>query len=153
MTFVTDFAANMPRIVTASVSSPLVPLSDKWMGCFSHQLNTDMKHVVSSLSEHSEGALINSDILAVKEILTAVKQAHIELPSGFSLMQECETRFGTTNDVIERFLKSAYLLRAIDHEKVMAGMTKLQVTYLPWSQCSCTILFTDTPCSNRYGGS
>ena len=48
--FITDSAANIPRIVGRYVSSALVPTSEWWMPCICHQLNNVMKQVIGDLA-------------------------------------------------------------------------------------------------------
>lgn len=118
MTLVMDCAANMPRILNASVSTCLVLLSERWMRCFIHQLNIPIKHVVHILTKQDDWSAIAMDMGLVKEVVTAIEQASILPPPGYSLMQECETRFGTTNNVIQRILKSAHLVHDINNEEI-----------------------------------
>lgn len=106
-TFVTDCAATMPCVVGASASSRRVPFSEKWVGCISHMLNTAMKHVVNH--EIRGKTIIADDLERVKTIVRIFKQGgwNSLLPDGHALIQEVETRFGTTHSVVQRFLKSA----------------------------------------------
>ncbi|KAI0563666.1 zinc finger BED domain containing protein [Gracilaria domingensis] len=106
-TFVTDCASNMPCVVGASSSSQRVPFNEKWMGCISYQLNTAMKHAVNA--ETTRNSVIANDLSSVKTIVRIFKQGNwnLSLPDGYALIQEVETRFGTTFAVVERFLKSS----------------------------------------------
>ncbi|KAI0559172.1 Ribonuclease H-like protein [Gracilaria domingensis] len=106
-TFVTDCASNMACVVRASSSSQRVPFNEKWMGCISHQLNTAMKHAVNA--ETTRNSVIANDLSSVKTIVRIFKQGNwnLSLPDGYALIQEVETRFGTTFAVVERFLKSS----------------------------------------------
>lgn len=67
-TFVTDHAANVPRIGDASVSSSLVPVLERWMGCVCHLLDTTMKYVMVSLSQsnHDTAITVCGDLKAIK---------------------------------------------------------------------------------------
>lgn len=117
-TFVMDCEATMPCIVGASASTRIISLSDTWMGCVSHQLSTVRKNSIRSTANylpHETGATIKKDVDCVKRIVTDFKHTdlNMKLPEGFSLIKEVQTRFGTTHDVIKRFIKSAHLFPRI----------------------------------------
>lgn len=86
-----------------------------------------MKHMLHSFEKQEDSSAISRDIGLVKEVVTAVKQASIMLPPGYYLVQKCETHFGTTNDVIQRFLKSAHLVRDINNEKIQRCIQQMMV--------------------------
>lgn len=50
------------------------------------------------------------------------------LPPHCAPKKECETRFGTINDVVQNILKYSRLLRDIYNDNVLAGINKLIVT-------------------------
>lgn len=112
-TFVTDCAATMSRIAGASVSSTRVPYTENWVGFIAHQLNTGMKHVMSS--EENVKRPIHDDPVRVKTIVRVFKHGNWNqfLPDGYALLQEVETRFGTTNTAVQQFLESFHLLSDI----------------------------------------
>ena len=99
----------MARVARASVSTRLAPLSEKWVGCLVHQINTAMKGCISQLANHEDVSCIFSDLQNIKNIIRIFKQSNWNslLPAGYKLMQEVETRFGTTFQVVKRFLKSS----------------------------------------------
>lgn len=119
-TFVTDCANTMPCIFGASTSLVRCPLSECWMGCTAHLLNTCMKNMINGLERTHA---VCKDIDVVKEIVTGFKKAgwmH-ELADGYHLIQEAETIFGTTYDVLERFVKSGSQVHDILTAKVGQG--------------------------------
>lgn len=73
MTLVTDCVGNMLRILNASFSTSLVPLSEWEMGCFAHQLNTAIKHVLHNLTKQEDLSVIAKYISLVKKVVTAAK--------------------------------------------------------------------------------
>lgn len=115
----TNCAATMPFIVGTSVSRYLVPKSELWMGCVSHQLNTAMKYVMDSpgndITVSDERNLIIAGHKIMKQVVTSMKQGYRskKLPPGHALIQEVETRFATTLDVTKRFIYSAHLLKPL----------------------------------------
>jgi len=126
-TLVTDCASTMPCIVGASSSSSKVPFTEKWLGCITHQLNTVMKPSMSD--EERRNTRISKDLGAVKTIVRVFKHGSWNslLPDGFALIQEVETRFGTTFSVVERFLKSARkVIAIIERKESLAAKDALQ---------------------------
>jgi len=115
-TLVTDCDATLPCIVGAYASSARVPFNERWAGCISHQLNTVMKHAMDE--EDREKSAISDDLRAVKTIFRVFKHGSWNslLPRGLHLIQEVETRFGTTHTVVNRFLK------VVDKAAVIIGM-------------------------------
>lgn len=105
-TFVTDSAAVMPKVFGASVSQKKVPYGERWLPCITHQINTVMKTVIQS--PKIKDSEIFRNLNCVKKIVSTIKHAGLneKLPDGFAFLQEVETRFGTTYDVVKRFLKS-----------------------------------------------
>lgn len=130
-TFVTDHVPNMPCIAGASVSSSLVPVSERWMGCFCHLPNTTMKHVMVSLSrsDHDTASAIRGDLKAIKDIVGTVKHKNLNsaLPQGYAFLQEVETRFGTTINVVERFIKLAHILNDTDNESMKEKLAMIYI--------------------------
>lgn len=112
-TFVTDCAAVMAKTFGASVSPRRIPFNERWIGCISHQINTTMKNVMESGPINSSEILKN--FLLVKSIVATCKQSNInsQLPEGFRLIQDVSTRFGSSYDVVCRFLKSFQQLQGI----------------------------------------
>lgn len=118
------------------------------MPCVCHQLGNVMKHVIEDLkkvgemiengfvqsarSKHtlkaSQESEIIDDLKTMKEIVNYVKSAGLNdhLPDGFKLVQEVDTRFGTTFDVVERFVKSAAVLSEIGSEKLQSSPNNLK---------------------------
>lgn len=88
------------------------------MSCISHQLNTAMRHVVDG--NDLKGTDVHRLIQIVKAVDNLLKHAGLNsyLPSGSALKQEVSTRFGTTCDIIERFLKSYEELVNILNKKI-----------------------------------
>lgn len=112
-TFVTDCAATMAAIFGASVSPNRVPFSELWIGCISHQLNTAMKHAVENCNDPG----FKADLECLKKLVTVFKKSGLneKLPSGKALMQEVPTRFGTTFDMVKRFVEgSPYVVQTIE---------------------------------------
>lgn len=111
---VTDCASVMARVAGSSVSSQFSNSDPKWMGCLAHQLNTAMKHCIEKMGDSPiiELRRIAEDLRRVKTIVRIFKQGgwNASMQSGFRLIQEAETRFGTTLSVVKRFLKSANLV-------------------------------------------
>ena len=106
---VTDNASIMAWVAGASVSTQIAPLNMKWMGCIVHQINTALKSCISALGTDDGLYKIFEDLQAVKKIVRIFKQANWNalLPEGYKLILEVETRFGTTFQVVQRFLKSS----------------------------------------------
>lgn len=90
----------------AFVSANQIPFSYRWIGCNSHQLNTVMKHVVD-FSLLQDSAITKSTDL-VKMIVKTFMHASInsKLPPRSALQQEVATRFGTTCEIVGRFISS-----------------------------------------------
>jgi len=105
-TFVTDHASTLPCFIGSSSSSSKVPFTHKWLGCVSHLLNTVMKHCVQE--QQREDSIERKVLIRVKTIVRVFKHGNwnVLLPQGYSVIQEVETRFGTTHVVVESFLKS-----------------------------------------------
>jgi hypothetical protein len=143
-TFVTDWAATMPRIVGASVSEKIFPLSLKWAGCVVHQLDTCLGAAFnSSLSHDVSDNLIGaiSDIKNMKKVIEGVKRADLnhQLPRGCAVFQEVETRFHSVYDVTVRFTSSLpHILKLIDDgvapESVSSAMAEILTVATPRSQ-------------------
>ena len=108
-TMVTDNASVMARVAGASISARIAPLSMKWVGCIFHQINTALKSCISALATDEDLQKIFDDLQSVKKIVRIFKQSNWNalLPEGYKLIQEVETRFGTTFQVVQRFLKSS----------------------------------------------
>ena len=66
-TMVTDNASMMARVARASVSTRLAPLSETWLGCLVHQINTAMKGCISELPNHEELSCMFSDLQNIKK--------------------------------------------------------------------------------------
>ncbi|KAI0567133.1 hypothetical protein FGB62_4g472 [Gracilaria domingensis] len=128
-TFVTDCASTMPCIVGASSSSQRVPFSEKLMGCISHQLSTAMKHAMEE--QITKKTIIATNLDSVKTIVRIFKQGNwnLLLPSGSALIKEIETIFGTTFNVVQRFLFSskhvASVISAKDSEPAKVAFDSL----------------------------
>lgn len=122
-TLVTDWAATLPNIVGASASSSRVPFGWRWLGCIVHKLNTTLKTVVES--ERAAGSRVHQDLESVKALVRIFKAGgwNNGLPDGCALYQECETRFGTTFEVVQRFLKAAPHVAIMVGTKNHAGAT------------------------------
>lgn len=115
---VTDSAAVMPTIVGASVSENISARDERWLPCVAHMLNTAMKHAMKALSDNTDepfAASVTKDIQAMKKVIAWMKRTgkNSELPRGFALMQEIDTRFGTIHDITERFIRSAQYLPSL----------------------------------------
>lgn len=125
-TFVTDCAATMPAVFGASVSPNRVPFSEKWIGCIAHQLNTAMKKAYDDVSDIS----IRQDIENLKKLIRLFKKGGMneKLPAGKALKQEVPTRFGTTFDMVERFLlASSDVVRIIESSDQEAAKSASEV--------------------------
>ena len=105
-TLVTDWAPTLPCINDASASSSKVPLNESWLGCICHKLNTLMRHAMEQ--EEKENRRTHRDLESVKKLVRIFKKGawNLELPDGYSLYQETETRFGSIFDVAKCFIKS-----------------------------------------------
>ncbi len=108
-TIVTDGAAAMARMANSSVSLRIAPRDQKWMRCYVHVLQKSMQSVFESCSDDPLLNKISSDFKFVKRIVEDSKRFgwNKDLPSGYRLIQDVETRFGTVFLVCDRFLKSA----------------------------------------------
>lgn len=114
-TMVTDCAAVMARVANSSVSENVSPMSQKWLGCIVHQINTALKSCINSIEGHVDLYRVRSDLDSVKRIVQAFKKSFLngQLPSGYHLIQEVETRFGTTFMAVQRFLKCSSLVKQL----------------------------------------
>ena len=108
-TIVTDGAASMARMANSSVSLRVAPRDQKWMRCYVHVLQKCMQSVFENCSDDPLLSKVSSDFKFVKRIVEDSKRFgwNKDLPSGYKLMQNVETRFGTVYLVCDRFLKSA----------------------------------------------
>lgn len=108
-TLVTDCATTLPCLIGASASSKKKPFGHNWMGCISHQLNTAMKHSLDAkvLLQTSSLEPIVRALDDMKVIIRIFKKSNLNQEMGDSnrLIQEVDTRFGTTFDVVQRFLE------------------------------------------------
>lgn len=113
-TFVTDCAAMMPAIFETSVSPSHIPSSERWVLRVCQLLSTAMQHAMESI----RSSTIQHGFTSLKMIVTLFKKESIidHLSNDFKLAPECPTRFGTTFDVVEQFLKLYHLLDAITDE-------------------------------------
>lgn len=141
-THVTDCAPVMARVFKASVSPNQIPYSARWVGCISHQLDTVMKNVITA--EPIISSEISKNLNLVKSIVSTVKHADFnqEMPDGYSLLQESPTRFGTTFDVVKRFLKSAEQLQLLissksgdSKDKISKNLSKLSTSTFDNRKC------------------
>lgn len=109
-TLVTDWAAVMPNIAGASVSTNVAPFDLKWMGCAAQQINTVMRTVMKIAASDPVLNQVTEQLKAVKDIVRVFKQSKLngELRDGKTLIQEIETRFATTPAVVGRFLFSSH---------------------------------------------
>jgi len=120
-TIVTDGAAVMACVAGSSVSRNIAPLDQKWMRCFVHVLHNTMKAVMENCKTDPILVKTAEDFKAMKKIVENSKRYgwNSSLPTGYHLIQEVETRFGTHFLVAQRFLKSAAtvwdLLKAQNH--------------------------------------
>lgn len=72
-----------------------------------------MKHAMYDVRiQKSE---ISKNLSSIKKIVSTVKHANFneDLPEGYKLIQEVETRFGTTFDTVKRFIKSVSNLKSV----------------------------------------
>lgn len=102
-TFVFDCGSNMPVIVGASVSESLRPCNDRWVGCISHQINTCVKQVMENIKRNGLLFAITWSALKSLRVFKHIS-CNDEMCEGKALIQQVEKRFGTTNDVVKRFL-------------------------------------------------
>lgn len=95
-----------------------------------------MRHVIDSAAstrDGSTGSKIQADVDAVKVIVRVMKKTDLnqKLTVGMCLVQEVETRFGSTYDVLKRFLKAAPhvapLLSALTERDGMLAFERLSV--------------------------
>jgi len=107
-TLVTDGAAVMAKMAGSSVSESIAIPDEKWMRCYVHVLHNTMKAVMEECTGDDTLDKIGEDFKAMKKIVENSKKAgwNCNLPVGYHLIQEVETRFGTHYVVAERFLKS-----------------------------------------------
>ena len=109
LTIVTDGEASMARMTNSSVSSRVCPRDERWMRCYVHVLRNCMKTVFSLCTEDPSLQKIGLDFKSVKRIVEDSKRYgwNKDLPIGYRLIQDVDTRFGTLFLVTERFLKSS----------------------------------------------
>lgn len=109
----TDLAATMPAVLSSSVSPTKVPFLHMWVGCICHQLNTVMKITMDTAD--IKLSQIANDLKSVKSIVSTFNHTGMnqELEDSYKLVQEVVTRFGTTYDVVERFIKSKAHVRLL----------------------------------------
>jgi hypothetical protein len=143
-TFVTDWAATMPRIVDASISEKNFPLSLKWAGCVVHQLDTCLgtafnASLFQNIDDFSIGAI--ADVRSMKKVIEGVKRADLNhrLPLGCAVFQEVETRFHSVHDVSTRFIESIpHIRKLIDDglapESVSTAMEEIKIVTVPNAQ-------------------
>lgn len=117
MTLATLHACNVKQALSASSSSNLVRCTKRWVGCYVHGLDTVMKHNVNKMASGDDLGIWD-DVIDVEDIIRIAKHSDINMPRGYTLNQDCKTRYGTTCDVVERFLKSMHHLRAVENESV-----------------------------------
>ena len=119
----------MPRVVGTSVSTELVPLSKRWVGCICHLLNTIMKRIMNKMSSSLDASAkaIQHEFLIAKTIFAFEKHSNInsQLPEGYEFIQEFETSFGTTCDAIERFLKPLPIVAELGSEEINKHLLEL----------------------------
>lgn len=94
------------------------------MRCIAHQLNTAMKACFKLCETDPRLRRINQDLTHVKTLVRIFKQSgwNKELGDGNHLIQEVDTRFGTTFAVTEPFMRSGTAAFAIvdKHDSVTA---------------------------------
>lgn len=122
-TFITDCAPDRPAVVGAFVYPTVEPLSKKWMDCIAHQLNTVMRHVIMRIAQRDDVRnlhAINTNLKRFKAVVIFVKKSggKKHLADGYVLLQKSETRFGMSDDVVARFMKSAALLPPLLHGSI-----------------------------------
>lgn len=131
---VTDCAAVMDKVAGSSVSFRFQSDSTRWMGCVLRQINTAMKAYLNAMTENDDLGLICRDLNSVKLIVRVFKQIGLngKLPYGYHLIQDVETRFGSSFLVLQRFLKSAdlieYLLSTGNHSTALSAFRSLQTS-------------------------
>lgn len=110
-TFVTDCAAAMSTAVGSSTSTSRVGWNESWSSCVVHMLNTVMKKAMKELEKCGDEHLkaICNGWRSLKMIVAYMKRtgANSQLPLGYALEQEAETRFGTVCDVAEKIIEAA----------------------------------------------
>ncbi len=108
-TIVTDGEASMARMANSSVSSRVCPRDENWMRCYVHVLQNCMKSVFALCADDDCLQKIGLDFKCAKRIIEDSKRYgwNKDLPVGYRLIQDVETRFGTLFLFTERFLKSA----------------------------------------------
>jgi len=114
-TLVTDGAAVMAKMAGSSVSVNIAIPDEGWMRCYVHILHNTMKEVMKACLSDEKLKRIAVDFQTMKKIVTNSKKNgwNSQLPIGYHLIQEVETRFGTHYLVAERFLKSCGKVRAL----------------------------------------
>jgi len=110
---VTDGAALMAKTVGSSVSLNRAFYDETWMRCIVYMLHNCMKAVMEVIASDEALKETIKDFNAMKKIVTHSKKSvwNANLPMGYHLIQEVETRFGTHFIVAERFLKSSKKVR------------------------------------------
>ncbi len=99
----------MAKIGNASISRGIHASDETWMSCMVQSLNNIMNSVLSSHCLGPNLEFVAQDFWSMRRIIEDVKKSgwnHL-LPNGCKLLQECEKRFGTHCQVLERFLKTA----------------------------------------------
>ena len=108
-TFVTDGEASKVRMERSSVSSRICLRDEKWMRCYVHVLQNCMKYVFSQCGDDACLRKTGRDFKSVKRIVVDSERcgSNRDLSFGYKIIQDVETRFGTSLLVTERFLKSS----------------------------------------------
>lgn len=125
-----------------AVAANKVAYNDLWVRFITQQCNTAMK--TAAESKEISGSQISKDLIIVKSSVGTVKHAspNEEMRGSFSLIQEVQTRFGTTFDVVCRFIKSAYLLAQLVASNSNDSSKTLSMTCYSWWQTKIVMTMT-----------
>lgn len=113
------------KIFGASIySSNKIAYSERLVGFISHQMNSTIKPSIKS--ELIKERQNYHDLSTVKSIVSTPTHADLndQLPDWYTLIQEISSGFGTTFDVVQRFLRPADKLQKLLHQNREMPSTK-----------------------------
>ena len=104
---VIDGETSMARMVNSSVSSRVCSSDEKWMGYYVHLLQNCVKSDFYLCADDACLWGIELDFKSVKRVSEDSRRygSSKDLPVGYRLIQDVDTKFGILFLAIERFLK------------------------------------------------
>lgn len=87
-------------------------MTQKWMECVVHQVNTALKSCFTALEGHEDLSKIPDDFVNTKHIIRSFKQSGMNggLPNGYHQIQESETRLASSFSAVQRFIESGNII-------------------------------------------